>query len=71
VGDVVAGTQVQVLSGGRLLSTVTTDEDGWYMYAYKYTGKATYFTVRLPAFGLSQTVTMKANGFAVVNFLTP
>jgi hypothetical protein len=70
--DPVAGTAVQIFNGsGKLLSTVTTDGDGWYMYPYKYTGKATNFTVRLPAFGLSQGVTMKSNAFAVVNFVTP
>jgi hypothetical protein len=71
-GDPVAGTAVQVVDGGgRLLSLVSTDDDGWYFYPYKYTGKATNFTIRLPAFGLSQVVTMKSNAFVVANFVTP
>jgi len=29
------------------------------------------FTVKLPAYNLSQTVTLKANGFLVVDFTVP
>jgi hypothetical protein len=71
-GDPVLGTTVQIFGGGgRMLSSVRTDDDGWYFYPYKYTGKATSFTVRLPDFGLSQVVTMKSNAFVAVNFITP
>jgi hypothetical protein len=34
----------------------------------KYTSKAATFVVKLPAYGQSQSVTLKSNGFLVVNF---
>jgi hypothetical protein len=61
-----SGVQV-VISGDGKTQTVTTDDDGWYMWSYKYTGKATPFTVTLPAYNLSQTVTVKSNGFVVAS----
>ena len=54
-----------------MLVTVYSDADGWYLWEYKYTGKAATFTVKLPAYSLSQTVTLKSNGFLVVNFTVP
>ena len=70
-----AGVQVKIYSGssasGKPLATVYTDTDGWYMWQYKYTGKAATFTVNVPAYNLSQTVTLKSNGFLVVNFTVP
>jgi len=44
---------------------------GWYMWQYKYTGKAATFTVRLPAYSLAQSITLKSNGFVTVNFTVP
>ena len=38
------------------------------MWAYKYTGKAATFTVKLPAYDQSKSVTLKSNGYLVVNF---
>ena len=58
-------------SKNTLLMTVYTDEDGWYMWQYKYTGKAATFTVRLPDYGLAKTVTLKSNGFVTVDFTVP
>ena len=49
----------------------STDADGWYMWSYKYAGKATSFTVKLPAYGLQQTVTLKSNGYLSVPFTVP
>jgi hypothetical protein len=73
-GTPVAGATVQIFQGtnatGTPLATVTTDADGWYMWSYKYTGKATSFTVKLlstPAVP-TQTVTLKSNGYLSVNF---
>jgi hypothetical protein len=57
-----------VVTGDGKTATVYTDADGWYSYQYKYTGKATTFTVALPAYGKSQSVTMKSNNFLVVSF---
>ena len=55
----------------KLVATVYTDQDGWYQWAYKYTGKAATFTVKLAAYGASQSVTLKSNGFLVVSFTVP
>jgi hypothetical protein len=61
-----------VITGDGKSTTVTADQDGWYMWSYKYTGKATSFTVKLLPSGLTQTVTVKSNGFVVANpFLVP
>jgi hypothetical protein len=70
-GNPMAGVTVQIYSGTKvtsksLVATLTTDEDGWYMWNYKYTGKPASFTI--VANGQTQTVTLKANGFLVVNF---
>jgi hypothetical protein len=58
-------------SSGTKIATVTTDEDGWYMWSYKHTGKATTFTVKLPAYNQSKTVTVKSNGYAEASFVVP
>jgi len=55
-------------SSNKLLATVYTDQDGWYMWQYKYTGKAATFTVKLPNYNLVQSVTLKSNGFVLVYF---
>ena len=55
-------------SSNKLLATVYTDQDGWYMWQYKYTGKAATFTVKLPNYNLVQNVTLKSNGFVLVYF---
>lgn len=69
LGDPVAGVKVQVYDANKkLLATVTSDQDGYYQWVYKYTGKAATFTVKLPAYNRSQAVTLKANGFVEVNF---
>jgi hypothetical protein len=71
-GNPVKGVKVQIYGpDGKLIATVYTDEDGWYMYNYKWTGKAATFTVKLPDYKQSKSVTLKANGFVVVNFVIP
>ncbi len=70
-GDPVANVKVQIYQGTKLMTTVYTDADGWYMWQYKYTGKPTMFTVKLPTYNKSQSVTLKSNGFLVVNFTVP
>jgi len=68
----VPGVTVEIYDPSNVLvQTLTTDVDGWFMWQFKYTGKATTFTVKLPAYNLSQPVTLKSNDFAVVNFLIP
>jgi hypothetical protein len=39
------------------------------MWPYKHTGKAATYTVKLPAFGVQQSITVKANGFLIVKFV--
>ena len=53
---------------GKRLLTAVTDQDGFYMMNYKHTGKAATYQVRVPAYGLRQNVTLKANGYAIVIF---
>lgn len=55
----------------KLLAAVVTDEDGWYIHTYKYTGKPATFIISLPKYGLSQTVTLGANKLVLVNFIVP
>jgi hypothetical protein len=69
-GDPVGNVQVTVAGDGKT-ATVYTDQDGWYMWQYKYTGKATTFNISLPAYSLSQSVTLKSNAFVVANFSLP
>lgn len=38
------------------------------MLSYKHTGKAAVYKVRLPDFAMEQSITLKANGFVIVNF---
>jgi hypothetical protein len=67
--DSLKDVKVQIYQGTKLTGTVYTDEDGWYMWNYKYTGKAATFTIKLPdKNGLTKTATLKSNGFVVVNF---
>jgi hypothetical protein len=56
---------------GGVLTTQYTDEDGYYMYAYKHTAKAATYTVKLPGWAKSTSITVKANGFAPINFEVP
>jgi len=68
-GTPMPNVKVQILdSKGKVLATLLTDNDGAYQWQYKYTGKPTSFTVKLPDYNLKTTVTFKSNGFIVVNF---
>ncbi|MGE3521427.1 MAG: DUF4215 domain-containing protein [Candidatus Dadabacteria bacterium] len=67
-GDPAANVKVQIYQGTKLMKTVYTDDDGWYMWQFKYTGKATTFTVTLPDYGLSKNLTLKSNGYIIVSF---
>jgi hypothetical protein len=63
--------KAEIYQGTKLMGTVYTDDDGYFMWAYKYTGKATTFTVKLPAYGQSKSDTLKSNGFLAMDFTTP
>jgi hypothetical protein len=62
---------VEIWIGGKKMGPVTTDGDGWYMWSYKWTGKAVTFTVKVPSLGLVGTGTLKANGYVQLNFIQP
>jgi hypothetical protein len=68
----VVGKTVQIYSPTKaLLTTLTTDADGYYMFPYKHTAKSATYTVKLPQYNKSVSITVKANGFAAVNFDVP
>ncbi|HXJ55084.1 MAG TPA: hypothetical protein VNU68_00320, partial [Verrucomicrobiae bacterium] len=77
VSDIVATSGATVTlkdAKGTVLSTGLTDQDGWYMLNYKYTGKATTLYVTLKPVSKpaqTQSITLKANGFVEVNFDVP
>jgi hypothetical protein len=61
-------------SKGNVLGVGTTDTDGWYIISYKANGKAaTYYLTLTPPGGSpqTQTITLKANGYAESDFLVP
>jgi hypothetical protein len=61
--------------GTAVISTGTTDDDGWYMLPYKWTGKAATLYVWLTPPGSTKTqmqsITLKANGYVQVDFIIP
>jgi hypothetical protein len=71
-GDPVPGVQIKIYDPkNALLTTQYTDADGYYLYPYKHTAKAATYTVKAPAYNKSNSITVKANGFAPVDFEVP
>jgi uncharacterized repeat protein (TIGR02543 family) len=71
-GNPIEGVKVQIYGpDGKLLATVYTDKDGWYFYNYKYTGKAASFTIKLPEYNKTATVTIKSNSLTKTDFIIP
>jgi hypothetical protein len=75
-GDPAPNIAVEIYDpNGMPIATVLTDQDGWYVLQYKHTGKASLYTATLPdflpAYDLTQTVTLKSNGYVTVNFHLP
>jgi hypothetical protein len=66
-GAPVQNEQVDIYLGKSLYGTAFTDEDGWYMVTFKYTGKPVTFTIITEHYG-EQKETLRANGFLVVDF---
>ena len=63
------GVRVEIYKpNGDLLGTVSTDQDGWYMYQYKHSGKAMTYTIKLPDYGQTRTVLLKSNQLVTVDF---
>jgi hypothetical protein len=72
MSDPVPNVKVQIHdAGNKLAATVHMDQDGWYMWPFKYAGKASSFTVKLPSYNRSQAVTRKSNGFVLASFTLP
>jgi len=70
--DPAPGVKVQIFDAkNKLMGTLYTDEDGWFMWQYKYTGKPATFTVVLPDNNLWQSMTLKSNHFILVDFELP
>ena len=72
-GNPIKGAVVKVYAGtgttGSLIGTMTTDEDGFAMLAYKYTGKVTSFTLKLQSpYSGETTVALKSNKFIMTEF---
>ena len=62
-----AGLPVVVKDASKkVIANTVTDEDGWFMASYKYTGKPTTFYVTCG--GVTKSIAMKSNGFVVVEF---
>jgi hypothetical protein len=71
-GAPVSGAKVVIYNAkGAVLTTLYTDADGYYMYPYKHTAKAATYTVKLPSYGKSTAISVKANGFAPVDCEVP
>jgi hypothetical protein len=72
-GDPLKGKKIEIYQGtGKSpVATVLTDEDGYYMWQFKWTGKAANFIVKMPEYNLSQSVMLKANGYLFVSFNVP
>jgi hypothetical protein len=59
---------------GETLASGRSDEDGWFFCTYKWTGKATTLYLTLSPVGeapQTKPVTLKANGYAQVDFEVP
>jgi hypothetical protein len=70
LGGPIPYTLVQIWGpGGNLIGTAITDSDGYWYFYYKHKGKEATYTVKLPAFGKEQQVTLKSNKFIEVNFV--
>jgi len=55
--------------GPGVTARVWSDDDGWYMFQYKYTGKPTTF--KLTAGGVTTSVYVKSNSYNLVDLVLP
>jgi hypothetical protein len=74
-GSPVAGAAAVLKdSTGKSVATGLSDQDGWYVLSYKYTGKGATFSVTLTPPGksaLKKTFTLKANAYYQLDFVVP
>ena len=66
-------TKVKISGPGVNNVIVLTDDNGYYTYLYKYTGKSVTFTISLPDYPTvaAKQFTVKSNSFVVTNFTIP
>jgi hypothetical protein len=64
----VSGLKLRLMNGSTVLATGSTDADGFYLLGYKHKGKAASFTVEIAGSNMKQDVTLKANGYAEVDW---
>jgi len=55
----------------ELVGSVTTDENGVYLFEYKHKGKPSEYTLNLIPDGPTRSVMVKANSFNLENFEVP
>ena len=71
-GNALANAQVVIYSPlGKVLVALCIDKDGYDMYPYKHKAKSGTYTVKLLDYNKSTAVTVKANGFAAIDFVVP
>jgi hypothetical protein len=74
-GDPVVGATIVIKQGTKVMYTGTTDEDGWYMWQYKWVGKRVTMTIYVTPPGNKYdpvapiNVELKSNGYVVVDFI--
>jgi hypothetical protein len=66
--EAVPGLKLQLMNGSTVLARGSTDADGFYLLNYKHKGKAANFTVDIVGLNMRQVVTLKANGYAEVDW---
>ena len=69
--DPVAGATVRIYAKNVLKGTVSTDQDGWYGWVFSYRGRMETLKIMLPAYGVSQIVTITGNTFINANLTVP
>ncbi len=69
-GTPIPGATVQIYdNNGKLVATLTTDQDGTFSYAFKYTGKQVTYSIVVTTswYTNTQTFTIKSNQYVWVN----
>jgi hypothetical protein len=69
-GNPIRGVTIKIYVNNKLIATVTSDQDGFYSYSYKYTGSKTSYTVTATYGSVTQTVTgtLQSNALIIQSF---
>jgi hypothetical protein len=71
-GTPLAGVTVNIYdSNVNLVVSLVTDKDGFYGWVYQYNGKPLTYTVSVPQYNLSATITLGSNSLVTVDFQLP